>query len=195
MHRQHRQPHQTEQPYCPACPGALPVSYGSEWLPSPPDKNERVTFIPEGSALLDCSETLKHLRWALERPVKDAWTALPIFPAWIQVLGHLSLTHGVCPTLTTPSPGALPASSWLWPCLCLSPASLSVPVGLVFLSDLPCTVLVPSYWIFLGRIVWSFDKCMLRCAWQHASNDYRDLSPFFSASSWGDKTFKQPRKC
>lgn len=89
----HRQPHQTEQPSCPACPGALPLSCGSERLRSPPDKNERVTFIPEGSALLDCSGTLRYLRWALERSVKEVWTALPVFPAWTQVLGHLSLTQ------------------------------------------------------------------------------------------------------
>ena len=62
-------------------------------------------------------------------------------------------------------------------------------------ANLAAPAVCPEPKIFLGRIVQSFDKCMLRCAWQHASNDYRDLSPFFSASSWGDKTFKQPRKC
>lgn len=37
----------------------------------------------------------------------------------------LSPTHGICPTLTTPSPGALWAPSWLWLCLCLSPSPRS----------------------------------------------------------------------
>ena len=37
----------------------------------------------------------------------------------------LSPTHGICPTLTTPSPGAPWAPSWLWPCLCLSPSPRS----------------------------------------------------------------------
>lgn len=98
--------------------------------PFTPDKNEGVTFIPEGSALLDCSETLKHLCRALAQPVKEVWTALSIFPAWIQVLGHPPVSDTWSQSCSDHTLTRSPASTFLALTLSVPDCRLSASIGL-----------------------------------------------------------------